>query len=244
MTATIGTATIGGGYDWYSYDSIWQCWAESAGKHSMAGTVFSSGVETESSRVSQFEEVAGDLPVVEKIVPDPEVSGFSRSEKVQNLPASGSSSEVSAHQMARSEIVPASGISSELSAHRIAQSASSSSVSVPPSIPNSLDSAGLWSIRQSSRCEDHFLLAAIQKPAAFRTRIQKILHEKTTARKDAEEDERSRWLHILAGIEQNTETPIARLLKEKPGTSDDVLRGDHCHPGTGKAHRLVSLPSG
>ena len=84
-----------------------------------------------------LEEVA-DFPVMERIELDPEISGFSRSDKVQNLPATGSSSEVSGHQMARSEIVPASGISSELSAHQLAQSSSSSSVSVPPSIPDSL----------------------------------------------------------------------------------------------------------
>ena len=56
--------------------------------------------------------------VIEKIVLAPEISSFSRDEKVQNLPASRSSSEVSAHQVARS--------------------ASSSSVTVLPSIADSL----------------------------------------------------------------------------------------------------------
>ena len=202
---------------------------------------------------SNFEETSGfpgEFPMVERIEHDPEFSRFSRSEKVQNLPASASSSEVSAHQMARSETVPASGISSKLSAHQMAQSASCST--------------GLWSIRQSSRqasrtlsseawteaaarddhrkslwnnesaavtpaaqkkaqeekvrverdSKDNFLLAAIHKLAAFRTRLQKILYEGATARKDAEEDERSRWLRILAGIVQNTDIPMARLERE------------------------------
>ena len=50
-----------------------------------------------------------------------EISGFSRSEKVQNLPASGSSSEVRAHQMARK--LRSAGFTpqkSELSSHRMA----------------------------------------------------------------------------------------------------------------------------
>ena len=71
---------------------------------------------------------------------------------------------------------------------------------------------------QSWRCiaKNQFLSAAVQKPAAFRTRLQKIWYEGATARKDAENDERSRWLHILAGIVLNTETPMAKLLREKP----------------------------
>ena len=74
-------------------------------------------------------------------------------------------------------------------------------------------------VRLERNSKDHFLLAAIQKRTAFRTRLQKILYEGATARKDAEEDERSRWLHIPAGIVQNTETPVARLLKENPGNT-------------------------
>ena len=45
-------------------------------------------------------------------------SFFASPPRIQKMPASGISSELSAHQMARSEIVPASGISSELSAHQ------------------------------------------------------------------------------------------------------------------------------
>ena len=72
-------------------------------------------------------------------------------------------------------------------------------------------------VRLETHGKDHFLSAAVQKPVAFRTRLQKILFEGATARKDAEDDERSRWLHIFAGIVQNTDTPMARLLREKPG---------------------------
>ena len=137
-TATIGAATVG-------FDSVDKR-ARLEVLESPAGAVFSSGV-SEASRVllsegailrdgTQLEEIA-DFSMIEKIELHLEISGFSRREKVQNLPASGSSSEVSAHQMARSEIVSASGISSQLSAHQMAQPSSSSSVSVPPSIPDS-----------------------------------------------------------------------------------------------------------
>ena len=63
---------------------------------------------------------------------------------------------------------------------------------------------------------DQFLLAAIQKPTSFRTKFQRAQYEGATARKDAEEDERSRWLHILAGTVLNTDTPMAKMLREKP----------------------------
>ena len=65
---------------------------------------------------------------------------------------------------------------------------------------------------------DQFLLAAIQKPTSVRTKFQRVLYEGATARKDAEEDERSRWLHILAGIILNTDTPMAKM-REKPGNA-------------------------
>ena len=59
----------------------------------------------------------------------------------------------------------------------------------------------------------------LKKPTSFRTKFQRVLYEGATARKDAEEDERSRWLHILAGIVLNTDTPMAKMLREKPGNA-------------------------
>ena len=74
---------------------------------------------------------------------------------------------------------------------------------------------------ESERLERHsknqFLLAAIKPPSTYRTKFQKIAYEGATARKDAEDDERLRWLHILAGIVQNTETPMAAILRERSG---------------------------
>ena len=80
-------------------------------------------------------------------------------------------------------------------------------------------------VRLETQSKDQFLSAAFQKLVAFRTRLQKILFEGATARKDAEDDERSRWLHILAGIIQNTNTPMAILLREKPGQTQLIGAG-------------------
>ena len=71
--------------------------------------------------------------------------------------------------------------------------------------------------RLQRHSKDQFLLAAIKPPSTCRTKFQKIAYEGATARKDAEDDERLQWLHILAGIVQNTETPMAAILKERSG---------------------------
>ena len=73
--------------------------------------------------------------------------------------------------------------------------------------------------RLEAHSRDQFLLAAIQKPTSFRTKFQRVLYEGATARKDAKEDERSRWLHILARVVLNTDTPMAKMLREKPGNA-------------------------
>ena len=54
--------------------------------------------------------------------------------------------------------------------------------------------------KEEKQTKDQFLLAATQRPLRFRSRLQKLQYEGATARKDAEEDEWSRWLHVLAGI--------------------------------------------
>ena len=133
--------------------------------------------------------------------------------------------------MARVELVPASGISSELSSHQMSQSASSPSIHgllalywtlvdqsvIPPGFedvfvgfseawteaaPRADRVKSLWNnetaavtlaaqrkaheetVRLERHSKDRFLLAAIQRPAAFRTRLQKIAYEGATARKD------------------------------------------------------------
>ena len=73
--------------------------------------------------------------------------------------------------------------------------------------------------------QDQFMLAAIQKPTPFRTRQQRVQHEGTSARKDAEEEVRSLWLQILCGIVSNTNTPMRRMVRDKPGSIQLVGAG-------------------
>ena len=61
-------------------------------------------------------------------------------------------------------------------------------------------------VRLETHSRDQFLLAAIQKPTSFRTKFQRGYCTKEPPHAKTEEDERSRWLHILAGIVLNTDT--------------------------------------
>ena len=83
-TATIGAAAIGlGSVGKRARGKL----SRGAGTPSTTGAVFSSKVsEASRERLSEgaflLEEIA-DFPTIEKIEPDPQISGFSRSEKVQ-----------------------------------------------------------------------------------------------------------------------------------------------------------------
>ena len=81
----------------------------------IAGSVALDGMKVDTIFYWSFFASPFARPLVEKSFGQ-EIPGVPR---IQKMPASGISSELSAHQMARSEIVPASGISSELGAHQI-----------------------------------------------------------------------------------------------------------------------------
>ena len=66
--------------------------------------------------------------------------------------------------------------------------------------------------------QDQFMLAPIEKPTRFRTRLQRVQYEGASRRKDAEDEVRSQWLHILCGIVSNTNTPMERMVRDKPGS--------------------------
>ena len=65
--------------------------------------------------------------------------------------------------------------------------------------------------RHTAKTNSYWRRSRSQRP--FRTKFQSVLYEEATARKDAEEDERSLWLHILAEIVLNTDTPMAKMLR-------------------------------
>ena len=66
---------------------------------------------------------------------------------------------------------------------------------------------------------DQFALAALEKPQRYFTRLQKLLFSDPTARKDAEDDEKNRWVGSLADLLRGTDTPTGKLIQEKPSNS-------------------------
>ena len=55
------------------------------------------------------------------------------------------------------------------------------------------------------------------KPRRYKTKFQRSLYAGPTARRDAEEAERTRWIHELSLIVSGTPTSMGALLVEKPG---------------------------
>ena len=66
------------------------------------------------------------------------------------------------------------------------------------------------------RSEDQFLLAALEKPARFRCRWQQQYFEGPSARKDAEEHLRRKWLDFLENLLRGTDTPMGKLISDSP----------------------------
>ena len=63
---------------------------------------------------------------------------------------------------------------------------------------------------------DKFRAAWTQKPRKFRTKFERTLHAGKTQRKDAEDEERNRWIHELALLVEGSQTPMGKLLLEEP----------------------------
>ena len=59
---------------------------------------------------------------------------------------------------------------------------------------------------------DQLLLAALARPTKFRTRWQQQYHDGPTARRDAEEALRKKWLSELEALIRGTGTPMAQVL--------------------------------
>ena len=70
---------------------------------------------------------------------------------------------------------------------------------------------------------DQFALAALEKSRRHQT-PSPTLYSGPTARKNAEEDERSRGVRVLAGLVRGTDTPMEQLLAEQAGNAQ-VLGG-------------------
>ena len=63
---------------------------------------------------------------------------------------------------------------------------------------------------------DQLVIAADMRPKKFRTKWQRIVYDGPTARKDAESAERDRWIQLLANLLRSTDTPMGKLIREKP----------------------------
>ena len=66
---------------------------------------------------------------------------------------------------------------------------------------------------------DQFVAAARDKPRSYRTRLQRMQYVGPTPRRDAEEMERARWIEALATLLRATQTPMGRMLIDKPQTA-------------------------
>ena len=66
---------------------------------------------------------------------------------------------------------------------------------------------------------EQFVAAARDRPRTYRTRLQKMLYSGPTPREDAEEMERARWVEAWSTLLRATETPMGKMLVEKPHTA-------------------------
>ena len=87
--------------------------------------------------------------------------------------------------------------------------------------------------------EAQFQWAASERPRKFSSRLEKSLYDGPTARRDAEEAERQRWLHVLADLVRHSPTPMGQLLAAQPGNVE-VLGGGKRASTLGQE----SVPSG
>ena len=66
---------------------------------------------------------------------------------------------------------------------------------------------------------EEFVVAATLAPRRYLHRSSEGHIPESSARKDVTEEERSRWIRVLADILRGTETPVAKLLSEPPASS-------------------------
>ena len=71
--------------------------------------------------------------------------------------------------------------------------------------------------KQVKRTEDQFAAAATLPPRRFKAKYQQRPFQGPSARKDAEEAERARWIQNLANLLRGTDTPMGKLLSESAG---------------------------
>ena len=81
---------------------------------------------------------------------------------------------------------------------------------------------------------DQFRLAALVRPAKFRACWQEKFYDGPTARRDAEDALRSKWLQELEALLKGTRTPMGKVLESKAGDKN-LLGGGRRAIDTGGA---------
>ena len=71
--------------------------------------------------------------------------------------------------------------------------------------------------RSVKQAADQFILTAAGRPRKQRTKFQWYLHDDPNARRDTEEAEIVRSIHILFALVKDTPTPVGRMLLSQPG---------------------------
>ena len=71
-------------------------------------------------------------------------------------------------------------------------------------------------LKNEKKEAEQFFAAWELKPRRYKSKFQKSLFSGLTARKDAEEVERTRWIHELSLLVSGTPTPMGKLLADKP----------------------------
>ena len=70
-----------------------------------------------------------------------------------------------------------------------------------------------------------FECAAGEPPRRCRTRLERSLHGGPTAKRDADEAERQRWLQVLVDLVRHSSTPMGQLLAAQPGNVEVLGAG-------------------
>ena len=74
--------------------------------------------------------------------------------------------------------------------------------------------------RSEKLAVDQLLLASSERLSRFRAKWQEKFFDGPTARKDAEDALRTKWIRELEGLLQGTATPMAKVLEERKGDSN------------------------
>ena len=79
--------------------------------------------------------------------------------------------------------------------------------------------------KREKRAEDQFLLAAQETTAGFRCRWQQRYFERPSARRDAEEHLRRKWIEIFENLLRATKTPMGELISSSPPRTQPLGAG-------------------